>query len=134
MKTGLIGCGIVALLCVLIGVGGVLYVKKNPGALLDFAIGSIEKNYGPDVTEEDKKELRAVVAEVKEAIRSGRVRGDRSMGWRRSFSKSGSGKLTHEDVQEIIRTFRESIGPLPGAAAPPPEPTLAPIAVPTPSP
>jgi hypothetical protein len=132
MRTGLIGCGIIALLCLLIGVGGVLYVKKNPGALLDFAVGSIEKNSGPDVTEEDKKELRAVVAEVKEAIRSGRMRSDRNMGWQRSFSRSGSRKLTHEDVQEIIRAFRESIGPLPGGAAPPP--TLAPISVPTPSP
>ena len=132
MRTGLIGCGIIALLCILIGVGGVLYVKKNPGAVLDWAMGSIEKKYGPDVTEEDKKELRAAVADLKEAMRNGTVRSNRSVGFQRFSPKSGSGKLTHEDVQDIIRAFRESLGPVPGGAAP--LPTLAPIAVPTPSP
>jgi hypothetical protein len=133
MRTGLIGCGIVALLCVLIFVGGVLYVKKNPGAVLDFAVASIEKKYGPDVTEEDRKELRAVVADVKEAARSGRIRSNRSVGWQ-NFSKRGSDKLSHEDVQEIIRTFRETILPLPGGAAAPPAVTMVPMAEPTRSP
>lgn len=133
MRAGLIGCGIVALLLVLLFVGGVLYVKKNPGVVLDFAVAGIERNYGPGVTEEDRKELRAVVAEVKEAARSGRIRGDQSVSWQ-SFAKSGPDKLSHEDVQQIIRAFRESIVPLPGGAAPPPAEIRVPVAEPTRSP
>jgi hypothetical protein len=78
LRIGLIGCGIVALLCILIFAGGLLFVKKNPGALMDFALRGIEHSYGPDVTEEDKKELRAAIEDFKEAIRSNRTRSDSS--------------------------------------------------------
>jgi hypothetical protein len=136
MRAGLIGCGIVALLCVLIFVGGVLFVRKNPGALLDFAVKGIESNYGPDVTDEDRKELRAAVEDLKEAIRSNRLRDDRSMGFQRSFRMGNrSSKLTHVDVQEIIRGFREAAGK-PGlpAGGPSPGATMVPMAEPTRSP
>ena len=132
MRTGLIGCGIIALLCVLVFVGGVLYVRKNPGALADFAMRSIEKNYGPDVTEQDKKELREAVEEFKAAARAGTLNRDRATGVQRSFTMRGSsGKISHEDVQEIIRAFRGIAG---GSRAPDNVPTMAPMAVPTPSP
>jgi hypothetical protein len=136
MRAGLIGCGIVALLVVLIFVGGVLYIRKNPGALLDFAMRGIERNYGPDVTEEDKKELQAAVEEFKEAIRSNRMRDDSSMGFQRSFRmRNRSSKLTHQDVQELIRAFRDAAGK-PGRPAGEPSPgaTMVPMAEPTRSP
>lgn len=130
LRAGLIGCGAVVLLCVLAFVGIVLYAKKNPGALVDVAMGQIEKNYGPDVTEADKAELRAAVEEFKEAVRAGRIRGDRGSPLQRSFSVRGdaSGKLTQRDVRELTRTFREAAGRAPTPAASP-----APAAVPTPS-
>ena len=136
MRAGLIGCGIVALLCVLIFVGGVLFVRKNPGMLLDFAMKGIESNYGPDVTEEDKKELRAAVEDVKEAIRTNRMRDDRSMGFQRSFRmRNSSSKLSHEDVQELIRAFREAAGkPARPAGEPPLAPTMVPMVEPARSP
>jgi hypothetical protein len=128
LRAGLIGCGVVALLLVLGFVGVVLYAKKNPGFFLDVAMGQIEKNYGPDVTEEDKKDLRAAVADFKEAIRNGSVKRDRGGAWQKSFSMRGnqSGKLTHDDVRELIRTFREAAGREPaGAPAAAPVPTPA---------
>jgi hypothetical protein len=127
LRAGLIGCGVVALLLVLGFVGIVLYAKKNPGFFLDFAVSQIEKNYGPDVTEEDKRDLRAAVADFKEAIRSGAVKKDRGGAWQKSFSMRGntSGKLTHEDVRELIRTFREAAGK---------EPSTLPTAAPVPTP
>lgn len=133
MRAGLIGCGIVALLCVLIFVGGVLFVRKNPGALLDFAMRGIERNYGPDVTEQDKKELQAAVEEFKEAIRSNRIRDNGSMGFQRSFTmRNSSNKLSHEDIQGLIRMFRDAAGK-PGrpGGEPSPEPTMVPMAEPT---
>lgn len=133
MRAGLIGCGVVALLVVLCFVGFVLYVRKNPGAMLDLAVTSIESAYGPSVTEEDRKELRAAVADVKEAARAGRIRGGRSMGWG-NFSRKSGDKLSHEDVQQIIRSFRESIVPPPGGAVPSPGATMVPIPEPTRSP
>jgi hypothetical protein len=136
MRAGLIGCGIVALLLVLILVGGMLFVRKNPGALLDFAMRGVERNYGPDVTEEDKKELQAAVEEFKEAIRSNRIRNNRSMGFQRSLTmRNSSRKLSHEDIQELIRMFRDAVGK-PGrpAGESPPAATMVPMAAPTPSP
>jgi hypothetical protein len=135
MKAGLIGCGIVALLLVLVFVGGLLYVRKNPSALMDLALAGIERNYGPDVTEEDKRELKAAVEDFKEAIRSNRLHEDSSRGLQRSFSvktssmRNSSRKLTHEDVQELIRMFRDAAGK-PGS--PSEAPTMVPM-VATPS-
>ena len=130
LRAGLIGCGVVALLCVVALVGVVLYARKNPGFFLDFAVGQIEKNYGPDVTDADRRDLKTAVADFKEAIRAGKVSKDRSASWQRSFTMRGSSsrKLSHEDVQDLIRTFREAAGQAPG-----PAPTLVPAAVPTPS-
>lgn len=126
----LIGCGGLALLCVLVFVGLVLYSKKNPGLFLDFAMNQVESNYGPDVTEQDKKDLRAALADLKEAIRTNRLRRDGNSGWSRSFNfrSSRSDKVSHDDVRDIIRSFREAILPSPGAT-----PATAPAAVPTPS-
>lgn len=128
LRAGLIGCGAVALLLVLGFVGVVLYAKKNPGFFLDIAVSQIEKNYGPDVTEEDKRDLKAAVADFKEAIRNGTVKQNRGGAWQKSFSMRGndSGKLTHDDVRELIRTFREAAGKEPATApAPGPVPTPA---------
>ena len=126
----LIGCGGIALLCVLAFVGLVLYSKRNPGLFLDFAMGQVERNFGPDVTDQDKKDLRDAVADLKEAIRTNRVRRDGGTGWSRSFNFRGSRseKVSHDDVRDIIRSFREAILPPPGAA-----PAAPPAAVPTPS-
>jgi hypothetical protein len=130
LRAGLIGCGVVALLCVLTFVGVVLYARKNPGFFLDFAMGQIEKNYGPDVTDADRQDLKTAVADFKEAIRSGKVRNDRSASWQRSVTMRGSSsrRLSHEDVLDLIRAFREAAG-----QAPAPAPTLVPAAVLTPS-
>lgn len=131
LRAALIGCGAVALLLILALVGVVLYAKKNPGLFLDVAMRQIEKGYGPDVTEADKQELRAAVAEFKEAIASGRISGDRSAGWQRSFTvrggSSSSGKFTHQDVQDLIRSFKEAVGEKPA-----PGPTLTPAPRPSP--
>ena len=134
LKAGLIGCGALALLCVLLFVGGVLYVRKNPGFFLDIAMGQIEKNYGPDVTETDKRELKAAVEDFKQAIKTNRVRKDKGGNLQASFTSRGgrSEKLTHEDVRQLIRAFREAVGSAP-PQTPDTVPTLAPIAVPTPS-
>lgn len=112
-------------------VGLMLYGRKNPGLFVDFALSRIENSYGPDVTEQDKKELRAAVAEFKEAIRANRVREGRNGGWQGSFSFRGSrsDKVSHDDVQQLIRAFRESIIP----AAPSAAPAAPPATVPTPS-
>jgi hypothetical protein len=130
LRVALIGCGGLALLCVLAFVGFVLYSKKNPGLFLDIATRQIENNYGPDVTEQDKQDLHAALADLKEAIRTDRIRRDRNSGWSRSFNFRGSrsDKLSHDDVRDIIRSFREAILPPPSAT-----PSTAPATVPTPS-
>jgi hypothetical protein len=130
LRAGLIGCGAVALILVLAFVGVVLYAKKNPTFMVDFAMSQIESNFGPDVTETDKLELKTAVADFKAAIRSGKVGSDRSSGLQRSFNmrgRSSSGKLSHEDVQDLIRTFKEAAG-----REPAPVPTFAPAPSPSP--
>jgi len=129
LRVALIGCGGIALLCVLAFVGLMLYGKKNPGVFIDFAMTQIESNYGPDVTEEDKKDLRAAVADFKEALRAHRVRENGNTGWSRSFDFRGRrGKLSHDDVRQLIQGFRDAI--LPGPSSTPAAP---PATVPAPS-
>ena len=130
VRMGLIGCGGVALLCVLVFVGFVLYSRKNPGFLVEIAMGQIEKNYAPDVTEADRKELRAAVEEFKAAARAGKIKSDGANPLQRSFSVRGdaSGKITHAEVQEMIQMFRRAAG-----TSTTPAPALTPAAVPTPS-
>jgi hypothetical protein len=130
LRVALIGCGGLAFLCVLAFVGLMLYARKNPGVFLDFAVSRIESNYGPDVTEQDKQDLRAAVADLKEAMRTNRIRREGNTGWPRSFNFRGSrsDKVSHDDVRDIIRSFREAILPPSGAT-----PSTVPAPVPTPS-
>jgi hypothetical protein len=128
MRAALMGCGGVALLCVLAFVGLMLYSRKNPGMFLDFAMRNVESRFGPNVTDQDRKDLRDVVAELKDAIRENRIRANRNAGWQGSFGfRTRSETISHEDVREIIRGFREAIVPVRSAS-----PSPAPATVPTP--
>jgi hypothetical protein len=105
----LIGCGAVAFLCVAAFVAFVLYVRSNPASMTDFMMKQIESHYGPDVTEEQKRDLRSAYADFRKAVVARRVSPDSARRIQLNFSGSSS-QLTAEQVRGLTASFREAAG------------------------
>ena len=116
----LIGCGVVAFVCVAVFVAFVLYVRSNPASMTDFMMKQIESHYGPDVTEEQKRDLRSAYADFRKAVVAHRVSPDSARRIQLNFSGANS-LLTAEQVRGLTASFREAAGESskPPAAAPP---------------
>jgi len=105
----LIGCGVVAFACVAVFVAFVLYVRNNPASMTDFMMKQIESHYGPDVTEEQKRDLRSAYADFRKAVVARRVAPDSARRIQLNFSGSSS-QLTAEQVRGLTASFREAAG------------------------
>lgn len=122
LKTGLIGCGVVALVVVLACVAFVFYASKKPEAITDFMMKQIEKHYAPDVTEQEKEDLRAAYAVFRKTLEEDKKPQREPMQRIRSTLTFGGkgGEITREQVRELTRAFREAANPeperTPGAA------------------
>jgi hypothetical protein len=57
-KVGVIGCGAAAVVVVLLIIAAFLYFSRRPETMFDIMMSAVEANFAPDVTEEDKRELR----------------------------------------------------------------------------
>jgi uncharacterized membrane protein len=121
----LIGCGVVAVLAVGAFAAFVYYVRSNPASITDLMMKQIESHYGPDVTADQKQELRAPYADFRSAITEHRVRPEAAQKIQVTFSSSSSRELTAEQVRRLAAEFREAAGTGPGpASATPPAATL----------
>lgn len=112
LKTGLIGCGVVALVGVLACVAFIFYVQKKPEAITDFMMKQIEKNYAPDVTEQEKEDLRTAYAAFRKTLEEDKKPPQEPMermGTTLRF-RPGAGHVTREQVRELTRVFREAAG------------------------
>jgi hypothetical protein len=88
----------------------------------------IESHYGPDVTADQKQDLRAAYADFRKAITERRVRPETAQKIQFTFSSSASRGLTAEQVRQLAAEFREAAGT---GSQPPPATTL-PSATPSP--
>ena len=139
LKTGLIGCGVAALVLVAAFVAFVLYVQKNPEAITDFMMKQVEKNYAPDVTEREKEDLRAAYAAFRKTLEEGKKPPPEPMERMRGILTFGGGRsseLTREQVRELTEVFRKAAGAAPAVAPPAaaPEESSAPPEAVTPTP
>jgi hypothetical protein len=111
---GLIGCGVVALICVLAFVAFIFYVQNKPEAVTDFMMKQIEKNYAPDVTQQEKEDLRTAYAAFRKTLEEDKDKKppkepmERLQTTLRFGGKSG--QITREQVRELTRAFREAAG------------------------
>lgn len=106
-----------------------LYVRRNPTFLTDLMMSQIESHFAPDVTEDDKRELREAYQDFRTAAEQNRANRDAIRRMQFTFSGTRSGTVDHEQVRTLIRSFREAAGGRPARApeatpgAAPPRPT-----------
>ena len=130
-RTALIGCGIAAALLLLCIVGFFLYVRRNPGMMTDLMMRQIESHWGPDVTEQDKADLRAAYAEFRTALNERRVSPEGLRKLQFTLSANRSNQINREQVHQLTRDFRAAANPSPGlgpgySVSPSPAPTASP--------
>jgi len=130
-RTALIGCGIAAALLLLCIVGFFLYVRRNPGMMTDLMMRQIESHWGPDVTEQDKADLRAAYAEFRTALNERRVSPEGVQKLQFTLSSNRSNPINREQVHQLTRDFRAAANPAPN---PSPGHAMSPSPVPTSSP
>jgi hypothetical protein len=130
-RTALIGCGIAAALLLLCLVGFFLYMRRNPGLMTDLMMRQIESHYGPDVTEQDKADLRAAYAEFRTALNQRRVNREGVQKLQFTLSANRSNQINRDQVLQLTRDFRAASNP---ASNPSPGQTRSPSPVPTASP
>ena len=131
-RSALIGCGVVAALLLLCVVGVFLYIRNNPAAITDFLMmRQIESHWGPDVTEQDKADLRAAYAEFRTALIEKRVNTEGLRKLQFTLSANRSNQLNRDQVHQLTLDFREAASPSPGPGH---TRTMSPSPVPTSSP
>jgi hypothetical protein len=120
-RGALIGCGVAAILVlILVGVF-TAYVKRKPEALTDLLMGQVERNLAPDVSEQEKTDLRSAYAEFRQRLQERRAGSEPLDRLRRIVSGATSGAIGREQVRALTEDFRRaaSSGPTPAPAARP---------------
>lgn len=129
-RVGLVGCGIAGLALLLVIVGAILYVRRNPAAVADFAMSQVESHFAADVTDQDKADLRAAYAAYRERLRSGKASPEPLQRVKTVFlSGDKNNEITREQVHELTAAFREGANP---ASGPGEAPLRGPYATPSP--
>ena len=124
LKKALIGCGAVALLIAICFIVFLIYVRKNPDALTDIVMKQVESHYAPDVTTEEKQQLRDAYADFRTALREHRVSREPLDRMRTTLVSSGSqSEVSREQVRSLTELFRRTAG---GGTAPPAPAILTP--------
>jgi hypothetical protein len=117
-KKALVGCGVAALVCAALFLGFILYVRQRPEVITDFVMRQVTSHYAADVTEADKQELNAAYAEFRRGVKEHRVSKEPLDRMRATLVASGpKNEITHEQVRELIRLFRERGAPAPSSPA-----------------
>ena len=125
LRKGLIGCGVVGFALLLACIGAVLYLRRNPQVVTDYAVRQVEEHAAPDVTGEDKTDFRAAYAAYRERLRSGSSDPGPAQRLRSVLMQGGArNEFTREQVHALTESFRQATAA--GAASP------APTAPPTP--
>ena len=134
-KKVLVGCGIAALAFAACCLALILYVRSKPQVITDFVMRQVESHFASDVTEADKQALRAAYADFRQGLIEHRVSKEPLERMRTTLMTGANSEINHEQVQEMIRLFREKSGSAPSS---PPveitEPPSAPASSPSPRP
>jgi hypothetical protein len=126
-KTGVIGCGAVAVVVVLIVIAAILYFSRRPEAMFDLMMSAVEANLAPDVTEEDKRELGAAYAEFRTALKEKRVDKSQLQDLNRVLRIRSGEPISRERVLRMTEYFRNAAKG--SRAVPDTAPTAVPLAI-----
>ena len=129
LKKTLIGCGGVALVCAVGFIAFILYVRQRPETITDAVMKQVESHFAPDVTADEKAQLRAAYADFRVALKEHRL-GREPLDRMRTTLVSGGAQseVTREQVRQMTELFRQAVSSArpagtPGALAPSPHPT-----------
>jgi len=120
------GCGVAALLVLLLFGGFVAYVRRHPEALTDWMMKRVESSYGTDVRPAERERLHAAYAGFRTRLLERRVpRADLDR-LRTILSTVGMGSISRDQVRELTELFEGGAAsrPIPeGPGAPHPTPS-----------
>jgi len=128
-RAALIGCGVAAIVVLILFAIFVFYARRKPEVLTDLMMGQIERNLAPDVTAEDKQRLREAYAGFRLRVQERRVGPEPMERLRAALSSATRGAIGPEKVRELTAVFQEATlpaGSAPTPAGPAPVPALSP--------
>ncbi len=99
------------------------YVRRNPQAMTDLLMKQVESHYAPDVTAQEKEDLRSAYAAFRKAAAEGRLRQQSYQDLRGTIlSRGPNNDVARQQVQELTEIFRRGAGATvpPAGATPPP--------------
>jgi hypothetical protein len=119
LKKSLIGCGVVALLCALVFIAIVIYVRQRPETITDAVMNQVESHYAADVTAQEKARLREAYADFRTALKEHRVSRDPLDRMRSTLLSSGSqSEISRFQVRDLTELFRRAAGSRAAPATP----------------
>ncbi len=102
----------VAALIAIVLIGAMVYLRRHPEQMTDFLMKQVESNFAPDVTAQEKEDLRAAYA----AFRPSLVDGTASRGSLEDMraillSRGMRGAVSREQVHDLTELFRRQARP-----------------------
>ena len=130
-RSVLIGCGVAAIVVLILFAIFLLYARRKPEVLTDLMMGQIERNLTPDVAAEEKQRLREAYAGFRRRVQEGRVGAEPMERLRAILSGATRGAIGPEKVRELTAVFEAAAAPA-GATPAPASPVAVPARSPTP--
>ncbi|HEY7864285.1 MAG TPA: hypothetical protein VIE39_11520 [Thermoanaerobaculia bacterium] len=118
-KTGVIGCGAAAVVVVLLIIAAILYFSRRPEAMFDLMMTAVEANLAPEVTDEDRRELRAAYAEFRQALKEKRVDRRELENLNRVLRIRSGEPISRDRVHQMTEFFRRAARSAPAPATSP---------------
>jgi hypothetical protein len=125
-RVGLIGCGIAGLVVILCVLAFVLYIKRNPTMVTDWAMSQVDAHMASDVTEEDRRDLHDAYDAYREKLKTGKASREGLDRVRSVFMAGSNNEISREQVHELTAAFRRAAGLPPAPTRPAPADTRTP--------
>jgi hypothetical protein len=132
LRGGLIGCGIAALLVLVLLGGSFAYVRRHPEALTDWMMKRVESGYAPEVTPAEREHLETAYGKFRVRLQERRVPRADLDHLRGILSSSAMGSFSRDEVRELTELFERGPAPPPLTPATEATPNPTPPIPPTP--
>jgi hypothetical protein len=129
LKKSLIGCGVVDLVCAVVFIAIIIYVRQRPETITDAVMSQVESHYAADVTADEKEQFHKAYAEFRTALKEHRVNREPLDRMRTTLVSGGAqSEVSREQVRDLTELFRRSAGSraapaTSGSPVPSPRPT-----------
>ena len=106
-RQALVGCGAVALVVAVGLISFLIYLRRHPERMTDAVMNQVQSNFAPDVTAQDKEDLRAAYAAFRPKLVNGTASRQSLQDLRSILMSGGFGSsVSREQVRQLIEIFR----------------------------